>query len=428
MSTHPAGGRHERPQRQRPEQGRWPVPHVAVPHVQVPHLPVPPLPARVEELPSRLGPAGVALGAAAGALAAGVAVGVAVQRAGLRVAGNDVLPGTGDTPLGGLRGREWTVTTDDGVRLQLSQDDGPDTPDTPDGEPTLLFVHGFALDTDIWSLQRAALRGRRRMVFLDQRGHGRSGTPPPGSATIDRLGRDLGEVLDALAAAEPGRPVVLVGHSMGGMAVLALAGQRPDLFGTRITGVALVCSSPGDAPPAAARRIAAIGPLDALSSAAVALSRGATRASHRLTNSVLYAAGQVPGLTGRARGAIRPVEAAITRRASFAAPVPDAVAAFAGRVIAGTPVAVIAAFYLSFFDLDLLPQVAVLRRVASLVVSGEADRVTPAWHSEQIADRLPDARVVRFAPAGHMVFLEYPARVTALIEELAERAAARGTG
>lgn len=394
-------------------------------------------------LPGRLGPAGL-VGAAAGVVAAGVAVGVAAQRAGIAAqraggragdapvevgrppyaqdrvgsavdTGQAAAPGE-PQPLGSLRGEPTTVTTDDGVRLHVETDPAPDA---PVGDPTVVFVHGFGLNIDIWHLQRAAMRGRHRLVLLDQRGHGRSGMPPPGSSTIDRLGRDLGEVLDAVV---PDGPVVLVAHSMGGMATLALASQRPELFGTRVTGVALVCSSAGDAPLVTGRPIAAFGPLDNLAAAAIALSRGVNKASHVVTNSALQLAGQAPGLTARARGAISSLEAAITRRMSFARPVPDELARFTGDVIASTPVAVIAGFYLSFFQFDLYDTVRVLRGVATLVISGDSDRVTPPWHSAQIAARLPDAEVVALREAGHMAFLEAADEVTGLLEGLIARA------
>ena len=44
-------------------------------------------------------------------------------------------------------------------------------------EPTLVFVHGYALNLDCWHFQRAHFRGRQRMVFYDQRSHGRSAAP-----------------------------------------------------------------------------------------------------------------------------------------------------------------------------------------------------------------------------------------------------------
>ena len=62
------------------------------------------------------------------------------------------------------------------------------------------------------------------------------------TADIDRLGRDLGEIIDRLCTG----PVIVVGHSLGGMAVMALADQRPELFGSKILGVALLSTSAGE--------------------------------------------------------------------------------------------------------------------------------------------------------------------------------------
>ena len=103
-------------------------------------------------------------------------------------------------------------------------------------EPTLVFVHGYALNLDCWHFQREYFRGKRRMVFYDQRSHGRSGRSDNDHATIDQLGRRSRRVLDELA---PDGPVVLVGHSMGGMSIMALAEQHPEMFGDRVAGVAL---------------------------------------------------------------------------------------------------------------------------------------------------------------------------------------------
>src|SRR3712207_6782970 len=71
---------------------------------------------------------------------------------------------------------------------------------------------------------------------------GRSGWTPLTRATLDRTGRDLGQVLDAVV---PHGPVVLAGHSMGGMSVMALARQRPELVGSRVVGAFLLATSAG---------------------------------------------------------------------------------------------------------------------------------------------------------------------------------------
>ena len=95
----------------------------------------------------------------------------------------------------------------------------------------MVFVHGFCLNLDCWHFQRAAYRGLVRTVYYDQRSHGRSGRSDREHADIDQLGRDLKQVIDQVA---PDGPVVLVGHSMGGMSIVALAEQFPELIGDRV--------------------------------------------------------------------------------------------------------------------------------------------------------------------------------------------------
>ena len=88
----------------------------------------------------------------------------------------------------------------------------------------MVVSHGYALSLDSWHYQRLALQGRVRTVWWDQRGHGRSQRGPVGSATIDQVGADLAAVIEATA---PTGPLVLVGHSMGGMTVMSLADPPP---------------------------------------------------------------------------------------------------------------------------------------------------------------------------------------------------------
>src|SRR3954453_8713192 len=120
-----------------------------------------------------------------------------------------VLPSLSDPPPPGSR----TVHTDDGVDLHVEVDENPDS------QLTVVLAHGFTARLAEWELQREALRPRARLVLFDQRGHGRSGRARLTKATNDPPGRDLGEVLDATT---PEGPVVLAGHSMGGMSVMAL--------------------------------------------------------------------------------------------------------------------------------------------------------------------------------------------------------------
>src|SRR5215218_4590260 len=114
-------------------------------------------------------------------------------------------------PAGSPAPRSRTVRTDDGVDLHVEVDGPADAP------LTVLLTHGFTARLGEWDDQRAALGGRARLVLWDHRGHGRSARGDGRTTTIDRTGRDLGEVLDATT---PSGPVLLAGHSLGGMSVL----------------------------------------------------------------------------------------------------------------------------------------------------------------------------------------------------------------
>lgn len=85
------------------------------------------------------------------------------------------------------------------------------------------------------------------MVTWDQRGHEGStlagGRYRARGLSIRRLARDLDTVLQSVA---PEGPVVLAGHSMGGMTVMAYAGLHPATVTQRVRGVALVARSSGN--------------------------------------------------------------------------------------------------------------------------------------------------------------------------------------
>ena len=173
-----------------------------------------------------------AAGLVVGATAAGAGAIVAAERIAIsRLRGR---PGPAGEPFGSLRGLALTVLADDGVPLHV-EINGPDT-----APMTIVFCHGYTVNQDCWHFQRRDLSDHR-LVFWDQRDHGRSGRSAAGSGSIGQLGTDLKAVIDA-AAPGPG-PVVLVGHSMGGMTIMALADQYPGLFGTKVVGAVLISTA-----------------------------------------------------------------------------------------------------------------------------------------------------------------------------------------
>ena len=163
--------------------------------------------------------AGVA-GAVGAAVAVGAALGVAAERVVVRRA---LRPDSErEEQFGSLRGRVVPVTATDGTQLHVEVDDPPPgsfAAKKNDGL-TVVFCHGYALEEDMWHYQRRDLRALGKLVFWDQRSHGRSGRGPTENSTIDQLGLDLASVI--AATCEPGDPIILVGHSMGGMTVMRI--------------------------------------------------------------------------------------------------------------------------------------------------------------------------------------------------------------
>src|SRR5215207_9295459 len=118
-------------------------------------------------------------------------------------------------------------TCTDGTRLRVF--DHGDHDGDPDSPVTVILVHCYALDHREWDAVLAALDlggAAIRVLRYDQRGYGESGGVTPHTATLAQLGDDLAELIVALVAA--GR-VVLAGHSMGGMAIMAMAERHPEL-------------------------------------------------------------------------------------------------------------------------------------------------------------------------------------------------------
>jgi pimeloyl-ACP methyl ester carboxylesterase len=289
-----------------------------------------------------------------------------------------------------------TVVTDDGVRLHVEVDDAA-------SELTVVFAHGFTARLAEWELQRAAVQGRARLVFWDQRGHGRSAATPLPDATIGRTGRDLGEVLDAVA---PTGPVVLAGHSMGGMSIMALARQRPELFGSRVVGVFLLATSAGG--------LVETGLLGWL-----------VKVIRWLGLLPLYLRGlqlAAPVLERfRRRGSA--FGRWFTRRLLFGRDDADpASVRVVQNLLEETPFPVTAAFYATFLDHDESAALPVLGRVPVTVVAATHDRLTPVAHGRRIAEEIGEqAELVVVPGAGHSVNLTRTEIVDRALLDLLDR-------
>lgn len=340
------------------------------------------------------------IGVGAGLAAAGVgaALGLAAERLTLgRSRGGAV-----HEALGTLRGKASRVEADDGTPLHVEVDEPVEGPAADGEQLTVVFSHGYCLNLDSWHYQRRALRGRHRLVLWDQRGHGRSGVGPAGSCTVDQCGRDLKKVLDAVA---PTGPLVLVGHSLGGMTTMALAADHPDLVHERVLGVALISTSSGG--------LADVhwGLVDVLGQVA-----------HRVGPTALIGLARAPRLVDRTRRVASDLEQALVKRYSYASPVPASVVRFSAAMIAATPIEVVAEFMPTFDLHDKRKALAVLDGIEALVLSGDRDLLTPPEHSAEIVRRMPGAEHVLVPDAGHLVMLEHPDVVNRHVGDLLVRA------
>ena len=299
------------------------------------------------------------------------------------------------------------VSTEDGVALHV-EIDAPETasrarPHLGGRPPTVVLVHGFALSMQSWVLQRRALIHHGfRVVTYDQRGHGRSGQPDLDRCNVAQLGRDLSAVLDATC---PSGPVVLVGHSMGGMSIMSYAGQHPDLVRERVLAVALVSTSSGGAAmtemglgPAVGKLVGSVGP------------------------GVLTRLSRHSGPIGMLRKVGRGVQNAVVERWAFDSPVSDDLVDLVATMIFETPFDVMAAFLPDIHALDVNKDLAPLTGVETLVMNGAGDLLTPPSHSEEIVRRIPGAEHVVVQDAGHILMLEHPQLVTQQLLMLISRA------
>lgn len=335
------------------------------------------------------------LAGAAGVAAVGSAAGVSLARSLRRRVSADDPHRDEDFELLDAD-RSCVVTTPDGVPLAV-REVGPEN-----APLTVVFAHGFCLRMGSFHFQRACLTehwGKQvRMVFYDQRGHGQSGEASPDTYTVEQLGQDLESVLAVMA---PRGPVVLVGHSMGGMTVLSHARQYPQRYPTRIVGAALISSA----------------------AEGVARSPLGEILKNPALEAVRFTARYAPKMVHRGRGAARSVIGPILRAASYGDEgVSPSVVAFSERMMHDTPIATLVEFLHALEVHDETAGLETLNKIETLVACGDRDLLTPMEYSQEMADALAKSELVIVGGAGHLVQLERPEVIDDALVRLVERA------
>jgi pimeloyl-ACP methyl ester carboxylesterase len=344
-------------------------------------------------------------GGLAGAAATGAAVSLAarkhhrdaVDRHGLATQLSTGADDTGALPAG----ESSSVTADDGVRLSCEEIEAPAG---RIAELTVVLVHGFALDRRTWHFQRRFLAELTdptvRQVIYDQRSHGRSERAPRASCTIDQLGHDLDAVLRALA---PDGPLMLVGHSMGGMTIMALAEQRPELFADRVLGVAFIATSAGE--------------VSNRSLPGTLLSR-----HNPLTRAIGMLAGWQPGLVEGVRRVNHDLIWSLTRRFAYGDRRIDPTRVdLVDSMISANAVDALTDFVDTLGTHDRIAALPALAGCEVLVAAGDRDELIPFRHSEVLATELHAAILIRLPGVGHLPMLEQPEVIDAGLADLLTR-------
>ena len=276
--------------------------------------------------------------------------------------------------------RELTVVSADGARLHVEVHG-------PEDAPPVVLSHGWTCSTAFWAAQIRELAADHRVIAYDQRGHGHSPASP--ACTTGALADDLEAVLAQTLTR--GEKALIVGHSMGGMTVMAAA-TRPR-FREHAAAV-LLCSTGSSRLVAEARVV----PLRA--------GRVRTWITERI-------------LTSRAPlGPVTPLARRILKYGTMGAGSAPHMVEACARIVHACPRAVRHAWAVVLAALDLDHGVRELHAPTE-VVHGASDRLTPPVHARALVAELPHCIGLTELPGiGHMTPVEAPDLVTGKIRDL----------
>ncbi len=268
-----------------------------------------------------------------------------------------------------MNSHKLTVPASEGAMLRVEEHlpAGP----VPEGSPTVVLAHGWTLCRKSWQPVIDALLAQRRVrvISYDQRGHGGS-TMGDASPSVRLLGEDLETVISALT---PEGPLVLGGHSMGGMAVMAYAGQHHEELQERVRGVVLVstaASIEGRKPI----------PLEGL---------------------VMRVCQLAPGI---APGLLVPMRA--QQRLSFGKGARHEDVKAAVRQIQRTKMPTIGHYFTAICEHNELASLAHLESVPTHIIVGSLDRLTPEPWSHVLHEQIPGSTLTVLEGLGHMLVYE----------------------
>ena len=300
----------------------------------------------------------------------------AVHLAGRRVRGHS------DPAMDALRGvpgavEHHHVSAPDGASIHVAEQG--------DGRPVVL-LHGVGLQWWAYSAQFRLLAGRARVLGGDMGGHGDSSGGDEGM-TLEAIADDLAAMLEQLDL----RDAVVVGHSMGGMALARFCAAHPSVLAERVAAMVFLSTS-----AATIDADTTIGAVVGLSNMVTRVSRDGSRFHYGWRDTNLSA------LLVRAAFGRRPSGQAVDDVRRMMSELPPEVATAVGRSIATH---------------DVRSELAHVQTPTAVVV-GSADRLTSVRHAKVIAQEIDGAELHVLDGIGHQVMQEAPEDLVEVIEDL----------
>ncbi len=276
---------------------------------------------------------------------------------------------------------ERSVVTEDGLHLHVTVRGRDDAP------VSVLLSHCWTAEESDWHYQVTDLMARYghevRIITWDHRGHGRSDRATESACTIPHLTRDMGLVIDSFA---PEGPLVVAGHSVGGMTITAIPEERPDLT-ERVAGALFVSTTSGELNKVTLGLPAAAGAV--------------------LRDRLPFVLAQRSRLLSRSRRERVPViERQIARRFLFGSPArPRDVGHVVDQLIHAWP-ETMSGFFKDMMEHDRIGHLSAFDDVPTTVLVGSRDLLTPPEHAGKIAQGIRGARLLVAPGAGHYLPFE----------------------
>lgn len=289
------------------------------------------------------------------------------------------------------------LTTEDGLDLHV-------TVHGPEHAPlTVLLAHCWTADEEDWHYQVQALLSRYghgvRVITWDHRGHGRSDPAPEPACTIPHLTRDLGRVVDTFA---PEGPLVIAGHSIGGMVMTAIPEERPDLV-ARARGLLFVSTSAGR-----------------LDKVTLGLPEATAPAVRAQLPRMLATRARMLSASKRKSQPI--TERRVARHFLFGRPRRLRDLGLVVDQLTNCPPATMSGFVHDFMTHERAAGLTAYDGTPATVLVGTADLLTPPPHGRRLARHIRGARVLEAPGAGHMLPLERHELVSEELCRLVDRA------